>query len=87
MTDTQRLMHDTVQARDRAAELVASLRAAKLRSEANLAELGHSDAFKRVTGRSAMDNAIASAQRMVDALERAAETLCKDTRAEVHQTN
>jgi len=68
-------------------QLLESLKEAKARSEENLAELGHTDAIKRVTGRSAMENAIASAQRMVDALDRAAASLVQEIQDDMRVSN
>ena len=63
-------MLETTATRDRAETLLRTLLDYKLQSERNLAELRQPDAFKTVTGRSSLDNAIASTQRMVEALNR-----------------
>lgn len=67
----ERLMEATRHARERAAELLRSLESATagLNGEAG----GGGDPFKAVTGRSAMENAIASTRRMIETLDRATE--------------
>jgi hypothetical protein len=87
MSENQRILRETAAARERAVQLLESLKEAKARSEENLAELGHTDAIKRVTGRSAMENAIASAQRMVDALDRAAASLVQEIQDDIRVSN
>ncbi|MBX3364927.1 MAG: hypothetical protein KF866_09195 [Phycisphaeraceae bacterium] len=71
MTERQRILLETTAARDKAEALLRGLLDAKARSEKHLAESGQTDPLKKVTGRSAMDNAIASTQRMIDSLNRA----------------
>lgn len=66
-----RLMEATRHARERAAELLRSLESATSALDAERA--GNGDPFKAVTGRSAMENAIASTRRMIETLDRAAE--------------
>lgn len=66
--ERDRVLQETTAARDRARELLRGLIEARSGAERAGARL---DAMKRVTGRSSMDNAIASAQRMVETLERA----------------
>ena len=61
---------ETTSTRDRAEALLRTLLDYKAQSERNLAEIKQADVFKSVTGRSALDNAIASTQRMVEALNR-----------------
>ena len=61
---------ETTATRDRAEALLRSLLDFKSQSERNLADLRQPDAFKNVTGRSSLDNAIASTQRMIEALNR-----------------
>jgi len=78
MTEKQRILLETTKARDKAEHLLRGLLDAKAQSERHLAELKQQDALKAVTGRSAMDNAIASAQRMLEALNRALAELKKD---------
>jgi len=50
--------------------LLRGLLTARERSEQFLQEAKRPDAIKSVTGRSAMDNAIASTRRMIDTLNR-----------------
>lgn len=71
MIDPGRMHRETQSAREQAEALLRSLYEAKAKSEKHLADIGQSDAFKRVTGRSSYDNAIQSAQRMIDSLSQA----------------
>lgn len=75
MSERQRILVETIAARDRAEALLEGLVDARSKTERHLAELGKPDAMRSVTGRSAMDNAIASTQRMVESLERALQQL------------
>lgn len=70
MSKRQRILIETTAARDQAEALLRALLDAKSKSERRLAELKQTDALKAVTGRSAMDNAIATTQRMVETLNR-----------------
>lgn len=78
MTERQRILLETTSARDQAEALLRSLLDAKAQSEKRLAELKQSDSVKAVTGRSAMDNAIASTQRMIETLNRALTQMKRD---------
>lgn len=71
MTPRQRMVLETTSARDQAEALLRGLLTARERSEQFLVESKKTDAMKSITGRSAMDNAIASTQRMIDTLNRA----------------
>lgn len=71
MIDAGRMRRETDAAREQAEALLRSLYEAKAKSEKHLAEIGQPDTYKRVTGRSSYDNAIQSAQRMIDSLSRA----------------
>ena len=75
MSERQRILSETVAARDRAEKLLRGLVDARWRTEQHLERLGKPDAMRKVTGRSAMDNAIASTQRMIESLNRALEQL------------
>lgn len=75
MSERQRILSETVAARDRAEKLLQGLVDARRRTEQHLERLGKPDAMRKVTGRSAMDNAIASTQRMIESLNRALEQL------------
>ena len=68
LPERSRILQETTAARDRARELIRGLMLARSGAERAGARL---DARKRVTGRSSLDNAIASAQRLVETLERA----------------
>lgn len=70
MSKRQQILLETTATRDRAEALLRSLLDYKSQSEKNLTDLKQPDAFKTVTGRSALDNAIASTQRMIEALNR-----------------
>ncbi|MCB9845720.1 MAG: hypothetical protein H6811_07020 [Phycisphaeraceae bacterium] len=78
MTERQRILIDTTIARDKAQTLLRGLLDAKARSEKHLRDSRQIDAMKTVTGRSSMDNAIASTQRMVEALNRAIDQAKRD---------
>lgn len=71
LTEQQRVILDWRVARDGAEALLKSLQDARAESEKRMRELKQSDPIKKVTGRSAMDNAIASTQRMIETLNRA----------------
>jgi hypothetical protein len=73
--DTPRLRAETLDALARARRLLASLEEAKQETERHLARLRRPDAYATVTGRSALDNAVASTQRLIESLERAADRL------------
>ena len=51
--------------RDQADALLDKLIAERARSERRLAEAGRADPFKMITGRSAIDNAIAATREMI----------------------
>ncbi|MEX2219593.1 MAG: hypothetical protein WD749_12640 [Phycisphaerales bacterium] len=70
MTAAEQVLQETTATRQRAEALLRSLTEFKAQSERNLADLRQPDAFKNVTGRSSLDNAIASTQRMIEALDR-----------------
>lgn len=67
----EQLMETTRRARERAEALLRSLETAT--SATTGAAGGETDAYKAVTGRSAIENAIASTKRMIEALDRASE--------------
>jgi len=70
MTMQNQVLEETTATRDRAEALLRALLDYKVQSEKNLSELRQPDTFKSVTGRSSLDNAIASTQRMIEALDR-----------------
>jgi hypothetical protein len=70
MTEQERLIKDTVEVRTRAEELLRSLQAAKAESELHLAQSGQRDHLRALTGKSSLDNAIASTKRMIETLTR-----------------
>lgn len=70
MSDRARILTETATARADAERLLVGLIDARAKSEARLQELSRSDILKSLTGKSALDNAITSTQRMIDALDR-----------------
>ncbi len=70
ITERQKILLESTVARDTAETLLQRLLGAKAESEKRLIELRQVDALKKVTGRSAMDNAIISTQRMIETLNR-----------------
>lgn len=71
LSEKQRLVVETQAARDRAEAILQRLLEAKSQTEQELSTLRRTDAFKAVTGRSAIDNAIAATRRMIDSLSHA----------------
>ena len=67
MSDSNGLLHDTepIGVRDQADALLDKLIVERTRSERRLAEAGRADPLKLVTGRSAIDNAIAATRDMI----------------------
>lgn len=70
LTAEQRLVLETNARRDRAEAVLQSLMNAKAECEKQLARFRRPDMMKSVTGKSALDSAIASTQRMVESLNR-----------------
>jgi hypothetical protein len=70
MNTKQRMLVETTARRDEAEALLRVLIDARTLSEQNLAKIGRPDLVKKVTGRSSMDNAVASAQRLVESFNR-----------------
>jgi len=71
----QRMIQETLKRRNDAVTLLRSLLDAKSVSERNLAQLQQPDLVKQVTGRSSMDNAIASTRRLIDSFNRVLDDL------------
>jgi len=67
MSQSNGLLNDTGpdSVRDQADALLDKLIAERTRSERRLAEAGRADPFKMITGRSAIDNAIAATREMI----------------------
>lgn len=63
---------DTTSLRERAVAVLQSLQDAKRRCDRQLSKTNRTDAMERVTGRSSLDEAIASAKRTIDVIDRAA---------------
>lgn len=70
VTDRQRILLETSEAREKAETLLRGLLEARTSSEERLAQLRQPDMLKSVTGASSMDNAIKSTQRIIAALDR-----------------
>lgn len=70
LSPTHRVLTETITRRDEAEALLRALLDAKETSERNLAQLRQADFMKSVTGRSAMENAIASTQRLLESFNR-----------------
>ena len=71
----QRMIEETTKRRDDAVALLKSLLDAKSISERNLEAIQQPDLIKQVTGRSSMDNAIASTRRLIDSFNRVLDDL------------
>lgn len=69
-SERQRMLIETISARDEAKAFLKALEEAKCQSERHLVEIGQPDHLKLVTGRSAMDNAILSTKRLIETYER-----------------
>ena len=70
MTPKQRMLIEATTKRDEAEALLRTLLDAKATSERNLRDIGRDDMVKRVTGRSSLDRAVASAQRLLESFNR-----------------
>lgn len=70
MSDRARILNETATARGEAQRLLHGLIDARAQSEARLAELSRVDILKKLTGTSALDTAIGSTERMIEALDR-----------------
>jgi hypothetical protein len=68
--DRSRIIAETADARAEARRLLTGLIEARAQSEARLAEFNRVDILKKLTGRSALDTAIASTERMIESLDR-----------------
>lgn len=70
ITERQRILLETTTVRDRAEALLKGLIETKATVERHAPVNTKADALKKVTGRSSIENAVASTQRMVEALNR-----------------
>lgn len=70
MDDRLKLLKETVQVRENAEVLLRALLESQAQSEAFLAQSGQRDHLRVVTGKSSLDNAIASTRRMIETLNR-----------------
>jgi hypothetical protein len=75
MRTRQEVLKEMIETRSTVAASLQSLREAQAQSEARLRDLKRPDVLKAVTGKSSLENAIASAQRMVEMLDRSIEEL------------
>ncbi len=78
ISDKQRILLETTLARDEAEALLRALQDAKAQTEKHLAEVKRPDPIKQVTGRSAMDKAIAETQRAIEAFNRVIHDVKRD---------
>jgi len=72
------VLRDSVQARRQAEELLRGLLEAKSQTETYLTEIGREDPVKKLTGKSAIENAIASTKRMIETLDRAVDQVRRE---------
>lgn len=70
-TQAETKVDEAIRMRDRARELLARLLRDRDMLENALSGTGRCDHLKQVTGRSTLDNAIASTQRVIEAIDRA----------------
>lgn len=70
ITQRQRLVLETNAARDKAEALLQNLLDAKRVTERELSRYQREDPMRTVTGRTAIDDAIASTRRMIETLNR-----------------
>lgn len=70
--ETRTKLDDTFRLRERAVAVLKSLQDAKRRCDRQLSKANRTDAMLQVTGRSSLDEAIASAKRTIDVLDRTA---------------
>lgn len=75
MTDPQRnaLLDEMRATRESMRTTLAGLLEAKRQSEQRLGELQRNDSWQSVTGKSALDNAIAKTRHMIETLDRSIE--------------
>jgi hypothetical protein len=78
ISERQRFLIETLAAKERAEATVQGLMQAKAECEKHLEQANRKDMLKTVTGRSALDNAITHAQRMVASLDRAIDQVRKE---------
>ena len=83
VTERQRFLVETIAAREQAEATVQGLVQAREECERQLQQSKKKDVLKSVTGRSALDKAIADAQRMVESLDRAIEEVRRQLAANV----
>jgi hypothetical protein len=79
MVSSEQVLEETRTTRARAVELLQALERANAECERHVDRVLHPDSLKRVTGRSAMDNAIASTRRMIESLDRAIDEARRET--------
>lgn len=72
------ILAETAAAREKASALLAGLLEAKATTERELAQYQRTDLLKKVTGRSALDNAIESTRRMIETLDRTMQRLHRE---------
>lgn len=70
--ETRTKLNESIRLRERAVVLLKSLQDAKRRCDRQLTKSNRTDPMLQVTGRSSLDEAIATAKRTIDVLDRAA---------------
>ncbi len=80
LSERQRIVLETIAARDRAEATLQSLLAAQAECAAGASP--RADPFREVTGKSAMENAIAQTRRMIESLNTALAQAQRDLAAE-----
>ncbi len=70
LTERQRILLETNALRDKAEALLKGLLEAKRVTERELAKFNRPDAMRMVTGRTSIDDGIASTRRMIETLNR-----------------
>jgi len=78
----EQILAETAAARDKASQLLQGLLEAKATTERELAQQHRPDLLKKVTGSSAIDNAIESTRRMIETLDRTMHRLHRELSAE-----
>ncbi len=85
--ETRRKINETLRLRERAVAVLKSLQDAKHNTDQQLSSANRTDAMTQVTGRSSLDEAIASARRTIDVLDRAAADAIGTTQVVVSGTS
>lgn len=81
--ETRTRLNESIRLRERAEALLKSLQDAKRRCDRQLTKSNRTDPMIQVTGKSSLDEAIATARRTIDVLDRAAAEMVGRTAPEV----